>query len=98
MAEGVYCEKMQKCAKISGISCIVYTHVAKAFKDNLILFFDVRMYVAFRSLEKKIIVLLKTIITILMIMMAMITIFKKRMYIKYSKIGFWTTASCKHQI
>ena len=44
---------MQKWAKISGISCIVYTHVAKAFKDNLILFFDVRMYVAFRSLEKK---------------------------------------------
>ena len=43
---------MQKWAKISGISCIVYTHVAKAFKDNLILFFDVRMYVAFRSLEK----------------------------------------------
>ena len=34
------------------------------------------------------IVLLKTIITILMIMMAMITIFKKRMYIKYSKLDF----------
>ena len=32
-----------------------------------------------------------------MIMMAMITISKKRMYIKYSKIGFWTTASCKFE-
>lgn len=77
---------------------VLFILVAKALKDNLILFFDIRMYVAFRSVEKIIIVLLKTIITILMIMMAMITIFKKRMYIKYSKIGFWTTASCKHQI
>ena len=61
----------------------------------MILFFDIRMCVAFRSVEKIIIVLLKKI---LMIMMAMIIIFKKGMYIKYSKIGFWTTASCKHQI
>ena len=52
--------------------------VAKALKDNLILFFDIRMYVAFRSVEKIIIVLLKTIITILMIMMAVIIIFRER--------------------
>ena len=51
----------------------------------MILFFDIRMCVAFRSVEKIIIVLLKTI---LMIMMAMIIIFKKGMYIKYSKLDF----------
>ena len=65
------------CGKISGNSCIIYTLVAKALKDNLILFFDIRMYVAFRSVEKIRIVLLKTII-ILMIMMAVIIIFKER--------------------
>ena len=47
------------CGKISGNSCIIYTLVAKALKDNLILFFDIRMYVAFRSVEKIRIVLLK---------------------------------------
>ena len=47
------------CEKISGNSCIIYTLVAKALKDNLILFFDIRMYVAFRSVEKIRIVLLK---------------------------------------
>ena len=66
------------CEKISGNSCIIYTLVAKALKDNLILFFDIRMYVAFRSVEKIRIVLLKTIVTILMIMMAVIIIFKER--------------------
>ena len=40
------------------------------------------MYVAFRSVEKIRIVLLKTIITILMIMMAVIIIFKEEMYKK----------------
>ena len=57
---------------------VLFILVAKALKDNLILFFDIRMYVAFRSVEKIRIVLLKTIITILMIMMAVIIIFKER--------------------
>ena len=57
---------------------VLFILVAKALKDNLILFFDIRMYVAFRSVEKIRIVLLKKIITILMIMMAVIIIFKER--------------------
>ena len=61
---------------------VLFILVAKALKDNLILFFIIRMYVAFRSVEKIIIVLLKTVITILMIMMAAIIIFKEKMYKK----------------
>ena len=57
---------------------VLFILVAKALKDNLILFFDIRMYVAFRSVEKIRIVLLKKTITILMIMMAVIIIFKER--------------------
>lgn len=38
---------------------VLFILVAKALKDNLILFFDIRMYVAFRSVEKIRIVLLK---------------------------------------